>query len=148
MEQFKKALKVRVGIMILACIIFLAFCIAAGFILNEPNRSHFSDFHLGFQTGLSGTGVILFIYLSIKYILVLRKADALKKLYYQENDERTRAISEKSGGTLMYVCTIIILMAGIVAGYFNAAVFFTLVGCSMFLLITRAIISLYYSKNL
>ena len=148
MEQFKKKLRVRIAANIISGIVILACVIIGAVITIGPDTTEFSSFHLGFQVGLTAAVELFMILGTVKYLRVLRSEEKLKKLYYEENDERTRAISEKTGGSVLYVCTIILLAAGIIAGYFNSVVFFTLLSCAAFLLVTRGGLSFYYSKKL
>ena len=147
MEQFKKTLRARVAINLFGGLFILA-CVIIGAVTVWPAATEFSSFHLGFQVGLTTVLEFFLIWGSIKYLRVLGKEDKLKKLYYEENDERTRAINEKTGGVVLNACSIIILTAGILAGYFNSVVFFTLVACCLFLWVAHIILYAYYSKKL
>jgi hypothetical protein len=116
-------------------------------IISTAGSAEFSDFFRGFQMG-SMTGVIgIFIFIMVKSLKVLSSEATLKTEYYAENDERKKLIMLKIGGTPMYVCAVAILLAGIVAGYFNKTVFFSLLICALFLLVTRGILKVYYHKK-
>ncbi|SDM98601.1 hypothetical protein [Acetanaerobacterium elongatum] len=147
MEQFKKLLRTRIAVNLFGGLFILA-CVIIGAVTVWPAATNFSSFHLGFQVGLTTVVEFFLIWGSIKYLRVLGKEAELKKLYYEENDERTRAINEKTGGNVLNACSLIILTAGILAGYFNAVVFFTLVACCVFLSVTHKILYIYYSKKL
>lgn len=149
MGEYKKTLLTRIYVMA-----FSGFAILVGYVLKMSgmvgagDRNIFSEFHQGFQFGLIVLVEIIFIYFTTRYAKILRKPEELKKLYYAENDERMRMIREKSGGYIIFICAIAILITAIVAGYFNEIVFWTLVGCSLFLFITRKVLLLYYSQKL
>jgi len=149
MREYKKILLARIYVMT-----FFGLAILVGYVLNmsgmlvRGDMNIFSEFHQGFQIGLTVLVEIIFIYLINQYIRALKRPEELKRLYYAENDERMGMIREKSGGYIMFICAIAILIAAIIAGYFNETVFWTLVGCSLFLFVTRKALLLYYSQKL
>lgn len=148
MEKYKKTLKTRIAILGfgIAGLIALIVLTQSG-IITTTSSAAFSDFLSGFQMGMM-TGVIgIFVIIMVKYVKFLGNDEKLKAEYFCENDERKNLIMLKIGGTPMYVCSIVILLAGIVAGYFDKTVFFSLIGCAMFLLIARGILKVYYNKK-
>jgi len=48
---------------------------------------------------------------------------------------------------VMHTCAVIILVAATAAGYFNPVIFFTLLGCSVFLLAVIIALSAYYGHK-
>ncbi|MBD5449832.1 MAG: hypothetical protein HDR28_06705 [Lachnospiraceae bacterium] len=73
---------------------------------------------------------------------------AIREFYFKEHDERMAAIREKSGGNVMDTSGIVIIMAGVVAGYFNPVVFGTMIICGVFLLLVKKLLHIYYCKNI
>lgn len=147
MEKYAKAIKRRTGLLAAAAILFvslLAVGVATGILAPDDSRPHFGDYLAGFETGLMSCMSVIFIMLAIKFGRLLKKPDALRQQYIKEHDERTQLIWAKSGGTLMYVCAIALILAGIVSGYFSAAAFHSLVGAAMFLLLSKTAVALYY----
>ena len=149
MEKYKKTLVYRICIIIFCFIIILVGCLLKmNGVLSPQDTDVFSEFHQGFQLGIIALVESMFIYFMGRYIVTLQKPEELKKLYYAEHDERKRTIREKSGGYTIFLCAIAILIVAIIAGYFNEIVFYSLVGCSFFLFITRKILILYYSYKI
>lgn len=149
MERYKKTLLTRIYSMaFFGLAILVGYVLRTSGILGMQNMDVFSEFHQGFQFGIITLVEIIFIYLITQYIVTLQKPEELKKLYYRENDERIRTIREKSGGHIIFVCAITILITAIIAGYFNEIIFWTLVACSLFLFITRKVLMIYYSRRL
>jgi len=149
MEKYKDTLKIRIaglsgGIAALVTLL----------ILNESGTfraaglNPFPDFLRGFQSGILFSVCIVFGFLTGRYVCYLCSEEKRKAAYYAENDERHQLIMLKIGGNAMYICTVIILLMGIAAGYFNATVFFSLTGCALFLLIVRCALKIYYSIKL
>ena len=148
MEQYKESLKARIAVLSVSLAALIALLI-----LNESGTfraigvNEFSEFLRGFQTGILFSVCIVFGCLIGRYIWLLKNDEKLKAAYYTENDERHKLIMMKTGGNAMYVCTVAILIGGIVAGYFNEIVFFSLAGCALFLLLARCALKIYYHKK-
>jgi hypothetical protein len=148
MEQYKKSLKMRIAVLSvsIAALITLLILNESG-TLRAVGANEFSEFLRGFQTGILFSVCIIFGYLIGRCIWILNNKEKLKAAYYTENDERHKLIMMKIGGNAMYVCTVAILIGGIVAGYFNEIVFFSLAGCALFLLVVRCALKIYYHKK-
>ena len=148
MEQYKLQIKKRIALESLLAAVIAAVCIASflGVLPTNPG-TRFGDFMMGFLLGLSCTVVVFFIIGTVKKVRMLHNEEKLRNAFIKENDERTKFIATKTGGTVMYTCVVIILVAAIVAGFFNAAVFFTLLSCSMFLMLVIVALSAYYGRK-
>lgn len=107
---------------------------------EEPFSSGFID---GFQSGLLAALVGIFCVFIINYLIVMKDERKLRLLYNRENDERRKQIKLKSGGNVVLINSIIIIFAGIIAGYFNEIVFFSLIGCALFQLLMSTVIKVY-----
>lgn len=145
MEKYKKILLIRIMAMVGCTLLMLIAYILS---MQNVSNSDFSDFHKGFQMGVFLSIEIIFVYLITRYTIVLQKPEELKKLYYAEYDERMSLIREKSGGYPLFCCGFAIIIAAIISGYFNEIVFFTLLGCAIFLFVVRKVLRIYYSKKL
>ena len=148
MEQYKKSLKGRIALLGIgiAALIALLVLTQSG-VMSTASSAEFSDFLSGFQMGVLVAVIGIFIFVIVQYARLLGNEEKLKAEYYSENDERKKLIMMKTGGNAMYVCAVVILIGGIVAGYFNEIVFFSLAGCALFLLIARCALKIYYHKK-
>ncbi len=148
MERYRKSLIKRISVMAVT-----GSGLTVMYLLQIPERLrpmeniYFSEYIRGFQGGLILVLDIVFLYLTVRYGMTLKNEEQLKKLYYAEHDERRKFIREKTGGRVLEVCAAVILIAGIIAAYFNETVFFTMTGCSVFLLLTRKVLRLYYRNK-
>lgn len=148
MEKYKKVLQTRIKIMgAVCCGLLLLFTFDIFDIVKPLENGKFSELLRGFQFGLISVVELFFVYFIVRYMVTLQNENELKKLYYAECDERAKMIREKTGGNVNFICAIIILIAGIVGGYFNEIVFFSLVGCSLFLLVVKKVLKLYYMRK-
>lgn len=111
-------------------------------------KGDFGDFLSGFQTGLFTALMLVAIYSIAKMLAAIKNPDKLKMMYIDETDERTKAISEKSGHNLFMALCYPMLLADIISGYFSSAVFFTLLGVLLFMDITHLAMVFYYKKTM
>ncbi len=148
MEQYKDSLKSRIAVLSVGAAAMATLLLLGEFgVIRAIAANNFSEFLRGFQTGILLSVSLIFSYFIGRYRWLLKNDEKLKSAYYAENDEREKLIAMKVGGNAMYVCIVLILLAGIVAGYFNETVFFSLVGCALFLLLVRVALKIYYHKK-
>lgn len=148
MEPYKDTLKMRIALLCAGVVVMTAVLIMGETgVFARVGDSSFTGFLRGFQTGILTSVSLVFVFFIARYIRVLGSGEKLKASYYAENDERHKLIMMKTGGTAMYVCTVAILLAGIVAGYFSETAFYSLAGCALFLLVARLILKIYYHKK-
>ncbi len=145
MEKYKKKLKTRILFMSLAIIIAVILLIFNSMKMvatgdKEPFSSGFID---GFQSGLLAALVGIFCVFIINYLIVMKDERKLRLWYNRENDERRKQIKLKAGGNVVLVNSVIIIFVGIIAGYFNEVVFFSLIGCALFQLLVSVVIKIY-----
>lgn len=72
----------------------------------------------------------------------------LKKMYIEENDERTGLILRNASTLGMSVILMGLGVAAIVSGFFSATVFSTLMACLLFILFVFFGLWAYYAKKL
>lgn len=109
---------------------------------------NFTDFFEGFQFGIALAFLLCAIFKVARYRKILKDEEAVRAYYIKEHDERSMAIWNKSGGTVLYTCGVLIIGAAVVAGYFNPVVFLTLLACGLFLLLVKQGLCLYYCKTM
>ena len=110
-------------------------------------RQLFPGFYQGFNMG-AFAGVNYSGLLFVKYFVAMKKEDNLKKLYIEENDERSKLILEKTGAFGMLVFTILCAIGAIVAGFFDETVFYTLLCVTALSAIIRGACKIYYHTKL
>ena len=84
----------------------------------------------------------------IRYNRALGDERHLQLLYNREHDERMRLIRQKAGMPILMVTSLGMVVAGVVAGYFNAVVFMTLIGAALIQLVVAVAVKLYYVRVL
>jgi len=145
MEKYRKKLKTRISFMSLAIILAVILLIFNSMRMTEagdeePFSSGIID---GFQSGLLAALVGIFCVFIINYLMVMKDEKKLRLWYNRENDERRKQIKLKAGGNVVLINSVIIIFSGIVAGYFNEIVFFSLIGCALFQLLVSSVIKIY-----
>ncbi len=141
MEKFKD--KIRKRTIVMSLVIITISIIYFVLSLYKERMPAIPDFIRGFHAGaFIGIELVLVFFVS-KYIGSMRKEEALKKLYIEENDERTIMIMQKSGASGMVICMIGFAIGTIVAGFINTTVFFTLLGSLIFISLVRGSIKIY-----
>lgn len=150
MEKYRSRLIVRMTytavIVIIAAVVFI--CGLIGVFDKFGPHGDFGDFLSGFQTGLFTALMLVAVYSIAKMLSAIKNPDKLKMMYIDETDERTKAISEKSGHNLFMALCYPMLLADIISGYFSSAVFFTLLGTLVFMDATHLAMILYYKKTM
>lgn len=109
------------------------------------------DFFGGLINGVRGGVVIAFvIYLMISFVsnmLAISNEEKLKKMYIEEHDERTLAISEHSSRITFNITIYIILVACVITGLYNTTISLTLLVVWIFIVLARIItLRFYYHK--
>lgn len=147
MEKYKEVLKKR-NILFSVLVVFgVVMIILHRFDVLKATTDSISDILTGFQLGLLSSLSIVFSAMIFKYSSAIKDTTKLKKLYNAENDERRKTIKQKSGGNVLLVSSIIFVLSGIIAGYYNEIIFYTLIACAAFQLNLQAILKLYFSKK-
>jgi hypothetical protein len=146
MNKFRQTVKFRVIRSILSAVGAIAVFVIIYSVTGGMGQV--DDFVQGFNSGVFSAVVGLSILSIISNCLTLRNEEKLKKLYIDENDERKLLIEQKSSAGAFSIIIYCLLLADIVAGFFNQTVFFTLLASIVFMLITRICIVLYYKHQL
>ena len=154
MEQFKEKLRVQNLIFSLLTVLMLVFFIwyragIAGRIwFPEPAGSReFQDFWEGFiHGGLAALWLIL-ICLMVRNTAAMKDEAKLKKLFVQENDERSQQIAVYARAASTQAFLFGGLAAASIAGFFSMAVSLTIIACVLANGLLAISFKLYYNKK-
>lgn len=149
MEKFKSKVKRRIILFSGMTLITVLLGVYGFFVVGNPEKGSMSDGIIsGFQFGIIfGIGMLSLLQI-IKLGMVIKDDKKLKMLYNQEHDERLKTIRSKAGMPMLMITSELMLIAAIIAGYFNVVVFYTLVIAAMIQLSIGAILKLYYMKTM
>ena len=131
---------------VIAAAVILVF--SSVILTHEGEGETFSEGMMaGFQNGLLVAMIFLFTVYIIRYRKVMNNEKQLRLAYNRENDERRQQIKLKAGGNLVIINAVILIFVGIVGGYFNVVIFYSVIGCAIFQLLVSAVIKLYLLKK-
>src|SRR6056297_2296550 len=145
MENYKKTLKNRILLMSMAIIAAAILLTVSSVILTSDGQGEsFSEGMMaGFRNGLLVAMIFMFTVYIIRYRKVMNDDKLLRLAYNRENDERRQQIKLKAGGNLVIINSVILLFAGIIGGYFNVVIFYSVIACALFQLLVSAFIKIY-----
>lgn len=149
MEKYRKTIKKRM----ILCGILAALSVGLGIfhqseVFDLVSLYTRNEALAGFQAGLlSGFGV-LSLFLLYKYGRTIKDDTKLKILYNKEHDERQNFIRQKAGMPMLMITSGIMIFAGIIAGYLNEIVFYTLILAAMIQLTLGAMVKIYCMRKM
>ncbi len=145
MEAYKKTLQRRIALLVIPVLIAVILGVYDVFFANPAIENSFlHGFQLGAATALGILAAILFI----RYRSILHDEAKLKHEFNRENDERYKAIRAKAGMPMLLITSSTMIVAAVVAGYFNITVALTLVTAAVCQLLTGLIIKLIYALKM
>lgn len=145
MEKYRNTLKLRIYLLSVFVFATIGFGIFDAFYASESVKS---SIIFDFQCGLTlALGVIALVSI-LRYRKILKNETYLKIQYNKEFDERLKTIRAKAGVPMSLISSILMIIAGIIIGYRNITVFYTLILTAMCQLIAACMIKLVYSKLL
>jgi uncharacterized membrane protein len=146
MTKFRKTVRNRIIWSIVEAVVAAAAFFIVYFVTD--GMGHLPSFIQGFNAGVFSAMEVVCIIMAVSYAVSLRNEEKLKKLYIEETDERTVLIQQKSGAATLNIIVFCLLLAAIVAGFFNQIVFFTLLACVAFIMLIWICTKLYYKHQL
>ncbi len=146
MDKYKEVVRKRirgviiVTIFIVALVVFMHF-----FVMKSVNGA--SGYLFSFLEG----GVIGLDLVALAFMLRYRKAldedEKLKKLYNEEHDERMQFIRQKMGFPAFTAAGAALIVGGLVAGYINSTVSYTMGACGIFVILYQVVLKFYFAKK-
>ena len=70
-----------------------------------------------------------------------------KKMYNEEHDERTQFIKQKAGFPVFTAAGVVMIVGGLVAGYINSTVSYTMAACGIFIILYQIVLKFYFLKK-
>lgn len=145
MEHYKKAIKTRILLLIILVVSAVALGVYDVFLATPETKE---SFIFGFQCGAAISMGTLAIVLICRYRAVLGDEKKLKLQFNKENDERRKAIRAKAGMPMLLITSILMIITGIIAGYFNPIIFVTLTAAALCQMLIGGIVKILYTKEI
>lgn len=146
MNAYKEKLRTRINLIsIAAAAAALVYVVLTIYREQLPVLPSFiKGFHIGAFIGFE-----LFAVWYLARCMKARKNEAeMKKMFIEENDERTGLIIRNASTLGISVVLIGLAVAAIISGFFSATVFFSLMGSLLFVLIVFYALWVYYASKL
>ena len=145
MERFKKKLRNRIVLLCTVLLLFVAILLYNQFIASETLKNSLA---FSFQCGFSAAGSLVLVFWLMKSHSALKDESKLHLLYNQEKDERMSAIRAKAGIPMVLIFSMMLVIAGMVIGYWSETVFVVLICVALFQLLVCLLVKLYYMKKM
>lgn len=149
MEDFKLVLKRRIRVLTVFGIIAILLVATVGCwgYSRIGKTTHIDDFMHGAQAGLF-TGFFVMMFRDIiKYNRAIKDANKIKAIYIEENDERKKLIRDKIGGLGFDLIMGVMMIAIVIAGFFDDTVFITLLGTLAFMAVVKLSLKIYFNRR-
>ena len=141
MDQFKKKLRTRIILLCAVLLLFVAILLYNQFGASSALKDSLA---FSFQCGFSAAGSLVLVFLLMKTRGALKDEAKLRLLYNAEKDERMSAIRAKAGIPMVLILSMLLVLAGMVIGYFDETVFVVLICVALFQLLVSLGVKLYY----
>ena len=145
MDQFKKKLKTRITLLCAVLLLFVAILLYHPFGASSALKRSLA---FSFQCGFSAAGSLALVFWLMKTRRALKDEAKLRLLYNEENDERMSAIRAKAGIPIVLILSMMLVLAGMVIGYFNETVFVVLICVALFQLLVSLGVKIYYVRKM
>ncbi len=145
MENYRKSIKKR--IYLLGAVVIFACCLGIYDVFFAPpeiNDSHIFALQEGAITALGIISAILII----RFRILLKDEKKLQLQFNKENDERYQTIRGKAGMPMLLFTSVAMIIAGMIAGYFNSTIFLVLMIAATSQMLVGAIVKMIYLKKM
>ena len=145
MDTYKKTLRTRILLLAIPAVFAVVLGIYDVFLASPKIKE---SFIFGFQCGAATACGLIAVILILRYKTILHDEKKLKLAFNKENDERLKAIRAKAGLPMVLVTSVLLIIAGVIAAYFNAVIFVTLMVAAVCQMMISGIVKLIYMKKM
>lgn len=142
MEKFKKQIRAKMIFYSGFAVLMAATYTVIYFILDDKD-AFAAWYSFGFCSGVIAAGVVL----AIRYGLIFKDPERLKKLYIAETDERNRLIREKTTSGSFTVSALIFGFAASITSFFSETVTSVLAAVIFVMVIVKMSFKFYYDRK-
>lgn len=108
---------------------------------------HTNNFMHGAQAGLFFGFFVMMLRDIVKYARAIKDENKIRAIYIEENDERKKHIRDKIGGVGFDFIIGVMMIAIVIAGFFNETIFFTLFATLAFMALVKLCLKVYYNRK-
>lgn len=146
MDIYIQKIKRRILILGIGIVLAVLFLINNQLRLIDFNLSPVNNDISNFQNGLLAGLTIIALLHMVRNCRAVKDRRMAELLYNKEQDERLSFIRQKSGMPMLMITSILLILSGIAAGYFNSIIFYTMIIAGAAQLTLGAIVKLVYMK--
>ena len=143
MEKYKKTIITRIVLLSVLALIGVGLGLFDVFWAQENLKN---TFLFCFQCGFSIAMALVAIIWVIRYGTIIRDKNKLQIQYNKDNDERIKTIKAKAGLPVVLILSIVLILIGMIVGYYNSIVFYTLVSVASGQLLISLTIKFIYMR--
>lgn len=146
LEQYKTTLKLQNLLFGAGTLVMIALVVLGGTGVITPAGGNWAwaGAWNGFLSGCSTSLAVVMVVCVVRNLRAMRDGEKLRKQYIKSHDERTREIFQRAGSASYWFDAFGMLIAAVVAGYFNPVVAIACLGCTMYVCLVRLCLKLYY----
>lgn len=141
MESYRKKCTRRIALFSLVIALFVSILLYNQFFASAALKE---SVVFAFQCGFASAGILVLVYFIVRYSKAVNDEEKLRLLYHQEHDERMSAIRSKAGVPMVLILSMLLVFAGMIAGYYNETVFYVLILAALGQLFISAAVKFYF----
>lgn len=146
MEKYKEIIRKRIhGVIIVTLFVAALVLLMHFFVMKSVNGASGNLFSF-LEGGVIGVDLVALFYI-LQYRKALDSDEKLKKMYNEEHDERTQFIRQKAGFPVFTAAGVVMIVGGLVAGYINSTVSYTMAACGIFIILYQIVLKFYFLKK-
>ena len=142
MEKFRKQIKIKLVMYIVFAVLMTAVYIAVSFIYPDSDT-----FSAGYGSGFCSGFTLVSVVFAVRYAIVLKDSEKLKKLYVLETDVRLRIIREKTASGSFVITVFILGFATVIATFFSDTVVCVLAAVIGVMAAVKLSLKFYYDRK-
>ena len=146
MEKYKEIIKKRIRRVIIVTLFVAALVLVMHFFVMKSVNGASGNLFSFLEGGVIGVDLAAMVYM-LKSRKALEDDEKLKKMYNEEHDERTQFIKQKAGFPVFTAAGVMMIIAGLVAGYINSTVSYTMAACGIFIILYQIVLKFYFLKK-
>jgi len=146
MEKYKEVVRKRIRIVIAVTILVVTLVLCMHFFINKSVNGASGNLFSFLEGGVIGLDLVAMFYM-MQYRKALNDDEKLKKMYNEEHDERIQFIRQRSGFPVFTAAAAALIVGGVVAGYINSTISYTMGACGIFIVLYQLALKFYFKRK-
>lgn len=147
LTAYKKTVERRLNLLRCLISLFLITMVAMRLYVHIPDGDP-RGFITGMLTGMSIGGSIVALFVLMQQSKALKNETKLRQMYIAEHDERCRLILQKAGQPMVTYLSLVLVVAGMIAGFFNIGITIALTAAALFQLLVSIVVKFICMKRM